>query len=236
MTISKQLMIMLTIAILGACTIFGISFKKMDQVYEETNYVNINALPSIMSLSDMTVYGLRLRLVLWEHITQDDKAANAKSKEGILEALNNLQKEMKSYEKLISDEQDKGLLAKDVEAFDKFKALITDILKMSESGHKAEATVAFNKARPTLKAMTTALDDHMQYNRDLASKMANDAATVKQNTNSLMIIVVLLVVGATIFFSVLIRNNIMQGVHLIRDSITNFVKDKNLKFRIGILS
>ena len=39
MTISKQLMLLLAIAILGACTIFGISFKKIDQVYEETNYV-----------------------------------------------------------------------------------------------------------------------------------------------------------------------------------------------------
>lgn len=64
MTISKQLMVMLTIAIIGTCTIFGISMKKMDQVYDQTNYSNVNSLPSILALNDITVNALRLRLVL----------------------------------------------------------------------------------------------------------------------------------------------------------------------------
>ena len=64
MTISKQLMVLLAIAIIGACSIFGISYKKMDQVYEETNYVTVNSLPSILSLNHAMLYGLRLRLAL----------------------------------------------------------------------------------------------------------------------------------------------------------------------------
>ena len=130
MTISKQLMVMLAIAIIGTCTIFGISMKKMDQVYEETNYVTVNLLPSILSLNHATVFALRLRLVLWEHITQEDKEANAKSKEGILGALNDLDKEFKKYEGMISDEKDKALLTKDLEAFSGFKKLVDDILKL----------------------------------------------------------------------------------------------------------
>ena len=232
MTISKQLMVLLAIAIIGACSIFGISYKKMDQVYEETNYVTVNSLPSILSLNHAMLYGLCLRLVLWEHITQDDKEANAKSKEGILVALNDLEKELKGYETLVSDDKDKALLGKDTEAFGKFKVLVTDLLKLSESGHKAEATIGFNKARATLKALTTALDEHMAYNQELAKKMADHAAKEKQNASMIMIIFVLAVVGATIFLSTLIRNNIMEGVHLIRDSIVAFVKDKELRSRI----
>jgi methyl-accepting chemotaxis protein len=232
MTIGKQLIAMLFIAIIGACTIFGISITKMDRVYEETNYVTVNSLPSVISLNHAMLYGLRLRLVMWEHITQEDKEANAKSKEGILDALNSLAKELNQYEKLTSDAKDKVLLTKDLEAFEKFKVLVNDILKLSETGHKAEASVAFNKARATLKTLTSALDEHMSYNLELAKKMASDAAEEKQNANTSMIIVVLIVVGATIFLSIIIRNNIMQGVHLIRDSITNFVRTKELRSRI----
>jgi methyl-accepting chemotaxis protein len=232
MTLSKQLMVMLSIAIIGTCTIFGISMKKMDQVYDDTNYVTVNSLPSILSLNHATVFALRLRLVLWEHITQEDKEANAKSKEGILGSLNDLDKEFKKYEGMISDEKDKALLTKDLEAFGGFKNLVDEILKLSESGHKAEATIAFNKARPVLKALTSAMDEHMKYNLDLANKMATNAAEEKQNANLVMIILSLCIIGSTIFISVLIRNNIMNGVHLVRDSISNFVRHKDLNFRI----
>ena len=233
MTIGKQLLAMLAIAIVGACTIFGISITKMDTVYEETNYVTVNSLPSVLSLNHAMLYGLRLRLVMWEHITQEDKEANAKSKEGILGALNDLTKELNQYEKLSSDAKDKALLAKDLEALEKFKVLVNDILKLSETGHKAEASVAFNKARATLKTLTSALDEHMSYNLEIAKKMASDAAEEKQSANTSMIIVLLIVVGATIFLSIIIRNNIMQGVHLVRDSIGNFVRKKELHFRIS---
>ncbi len=233
MTISKQLMVMLSIAIIGTCTIFGISMKKMDQVYEETNYVTVNSLPSVLSLNHSMLYALRLRLVLWEHITQEDKEANAKSKEGVLGALNDLTKELKNYdETMVSDNQDKALLTQDQEALQKFSILVQDILKLSETGKKAEATIAFNKARPILKALTSAFDAHMQYNLDFANKMAKDAADAKKNANMVMIILSLTIIGSTIFISVLIRNNIMQGVHLVRDSIGNFVRTKELNFRI----
>jgi len=232
MTISKQLMVMLAIAIIGTCTIFGISMNKIDQVYEETNYVTVNSLPSVLSLNHTMLYALRLRLVLWEHITQDDKETNAKSKEGIFVALGDIEKEFKKYETMISDDKDKALLSKDVETFGAFKKLVDTILKLSESGQKADASTTFNKARPTLKALTSALDEHMQYNVDLANKMSAHAAGVEKNASMIMIILSLSIISSTIFISILIRNNIMHGVHLIRDSITKFVKDKELKFRI----
>jgi len=184
-----------------------ISMTKMDTVYEETNYVTVNSLPSVLSLNHAMLYGLRLRLVMWEHITQEDKETNAKSKEGILGALNDLTKELNQYEKLTSDAKDKALLEKDLEALEKFKVLVNDILKLSETGHKAEASVAFNKARATLKTLTSALDEHMSYNLELAKKMASHAAEEKQSANTSMIIVLLIVVGATIFLSIIIRNN-----------------------------
>ena len=233
MTISKQLMVMLAIAIIGTCTIFGISMQKMDQVYEETNYVTINSLPSIISLNHSMLYALRMRLVVWEHITQEDKDANAKSKEGIHGAMNDLEKEFKNYQTLISDEQDRALFVKDQDALKQFNALVSDVLKLSETGHKAEATVMFNKGRTVLKTLTSALDTHMTYNTDLAKKMAAHAGNAKQNANLVMIILSLSIIGSTIFISFLIRNNIMQGVHLIRDSITGFVRTKELSFRIS---
>lgn len=49
----------------------------------------------------------------------------------------------------------------------------------------------------------------------------------------MMIVLSLIVAIAVIAFGFIIRNNIMQGVSLIRDSISGFVSNKNLKFRIN---
>ncbi|WP_041957937.1 methyl-accepting chemotaxis protein [Sulfurospirillum arsenophilum] len=232
MTISKQLMVMLSIAIIGTCTIFGISIREMDKIYEETNYSNVNSLPSILVFNDITVNALRLRLVLWEHISQDDKEANNKSAEGIKKAIDEIAKGLKDYEALLSDTKDRELLNKDLESFKQYTAVAQEVLKLSGSGHKTEAGNFLNKSRPILKIFTAALDAHMEYNAEIAKNSAKMAAEDKQNASFVMIILSLAIIGSTIFISVLIRNNIMQGVHLVRDSIGNFVRNKELNFRI----
>ena len=76
-------------------------------------------------------------------------------------------------------------------------------------------------------------DDHMDYNQELATKQAKDAVAEKNNATTMMIILSLIVAISVIAFGFIIRNNIMQGVSLIRDSISGFVSNKNLKFRIS---
>ncbi len=233
MTISKQLMVMLTIAIIGTCTIFGISMKKMDQVYDQTNYSNVNSLPSILALNDITVNALRLRLVLWEHISQEDKETNAKTAEGVKKALDEITKALKDYEAMLTDAKDKELLNKDNDTFKQYTAIAQEVMKLSETGHKPEAGILLNKSRPTLKNFTAALDSHMSYNAEIAKNSAISAADAKQNANYMLIILSLIIIGSTIFISVLIRNNIMNGVHLVRDGIGNFVRNKDLNSRIN---
>lgn len=72
MSISKQLLMMLAIAILATGVIFGISFLKMDKVFEETNYSNVNSLPSVLALNDAMRNAYTLRLAIWEHISQSE--------------------------------------------------------------------------------------------------------------------------------------------------------------------
>ena len=68
MTLSKQLLVMLVSAIVGASTIFGISLLKMDQIYATTTTCQNTTLPSVLLLDDMQRGFYRIRLLLWEHI------------------------------------------------------------------------------------------------------------------------------------------------------------------------
>ncbi|WP_442765882.1 MCP four helix bundle domain-containing protein [Sulfurospirillum cavolei] len=73
MSISRQLMMMLSIAIFGLIAIFGIGLTKMEQVFEKTNTCNVNSLPSVLIMADMQNEFNQMRVRLWEHITAHDK-------------------------------------------------------------------------------------------------------------------------------------------------------------------
>ena len=233
MTISKQLMVMLAIAIIGTCTIFGISFTKMDYVYNETNYANVNSIPSIDLLNDIMQNGYRLRLNLWEHISNTDPQEIDKVEKAILKVKETIDESLKTYEThLVTNSDDTNSLAQDKEALVKAYAIITAVMKLSQEGHKSEAATMLNKNRPSLLAFTKALDAHITQNIKASNQMATKAAKEKSNANLWMISLIVIIVGLTLFFGILIRNNIMKGVHLIRDSITTFVQTKELKSRI----
>jgi len=232
MTIGKQLLAMLAIAIVGACTIFGISITKMDAIYQETNYANVNSIPSIDLLNDTMQNGYRLRLNLWEHISNADTQEMEKAEKAIAKVKESIEASFKTYETLITDEQDTDMLAKDKEALIKALDIIATVIKLSKEGNKTEAAAILNKNRPSLLAFTKALDAHITYNIDASKKAAEHAATVEQSANIWMIVIILIVVSLTLFLGLLIRANIMQGVHLIRDSIITFVRTKELRSRI----
>jgi methyl-accepting chemotaxis protein len=234
MSISKQLMTMLGLSLLGFILIFGISISKMEQVFEKTNTCNINSLPSILVMDDLSQGMYRIRLVFWEMTTADTFDKNEVQK--LTERFNTLkakfEKDYKKYELLISDAKDKELYEKEGQLFKQYMAAGDTIIKLSSEGklHEAKAVILGN--RPIAQELTKNFEEHTEYNQKLADTDAKIAIETKQSATFWMITIAIIIALAVIMLSILIRNNIMQGVHLIRDSIMHFVKDKELKFRI----
>ena len=81
--------------------------------------------------------------------------------------------------------------------------------------------------RPLLVNMAGALEEHMAYNQNTSQNEAKKAEVEKENASTLMISLSLLVAIGVIILSIIIRNNIMNGVHLIRDGISALCKTKS---------
>jgi len=232
MSISKQLMTMLAIAILGIGAVFTIGIQKMGQVYEQTNYCNVNALPSISVMSDMMRNFYRIRVYAFEYMTTDDPTAMSQSEKMIKERKEALAKDMTLYSELVSDEKDQELLNMDKKFFEQYYALLDKFLTLSQANKDQEARTLLISNRPLLANLAGALETHMDYNKQLSQKEASKASQSKDTASNLMIGLSLLVAIAVIILGIMIRNNIMQGVFLIRDGISGFVQNKELNFRI----
>jgi len=232
MTISKQLMTMLGLATIGIFSIFGIALTKMDTVYEKANYANDNSLPSVLLLNHIIEDAFRLRLYMWQHLAQTDEKEMNKLEQSIEKMSASIDEYLKKYEPMVSDESDKALLAKDREIKKAYFEFLQKAIKLSRDNQK-EASRDYILSNSAIgQALTGVFDEHMAYNEKLAKEGASMGLDAKKGANLMMIILSLSVAAGVIIISIIIRNNIMQGVHLVRDSIGNFVKNKELNFRI----
>ena len=233
MSISKQLMTMLAIAILGIGAVFTISINKMELVYEKTNTCNVNSLPSVLVMADIQKNMYRIRLAVMQHLSTDDKSAMKAIEGHYSEYRANLEKDLKLYETLLSDAKDKELYEKEKGYFTEYTAIVEKLFIFSMNNQKAEIDTLMKNTGAIPQNMTKTIDEHMEYNKHLAEVDAKSAITEKSSASTMMIGLSLLVAIGVIVLSIIIRNNIMQGVFLIRDGISGFVQNKELKFRIN---
>jgi len=232
MSISKQLMTMLLIAILGIGAVFTIGIQKMERVYEETNTCNVNSLPSVLLMSKLQKELYRIRLSIWEHMGSSDPKEMKEIEGRYLTYRTDFTKDLKNYEVMISDAKDKELYEKEKVYFVQYSAFVEKIIGLSTQNQNEAVKVLILSNRSLAQNLTKTIDEHMDYNQQLAARDAKLAVGEKSNATNIMISLSLIVVIAVILFGIVIRNNIMRGVFLIRDGIAGFVQNKELKFRI----
>ncbi|WP_060825801.1 methyl-accepting chemotaxis protein [Sulfurospirillum cavolei] len=232
MSIGKQLMTMLCVAILGIIAVFSIGIQKMEQVYTKTNTCNVNSLPSIIVMGNLQQSMYRIRLTIWEHMSTDDMKDMKRLEEQYRKYKVDFERDLKSYESLLSDAKDKELYDKEKEYFMQYAAFIEKFFVLSNAHQNLEAKALILSNRSIAQNMTKTIEEHMTYNQHLAESDAKMAVEAKNSASSMMIGLSLIVALSVIVLGVMIRNNVMQGVHLIRDSIRGFVQKKELKFRI----
>ncbi len=233
MSLSKQLMTMLAIVILGIGAVFTISIQKMDTVYQETNTANVNSIPSILIMANIQKDFFRMRLSIWEHLSYTELAAMQTVEKKYKEYKAGFENHIKEYEKLLSDEHDRELYKQEMQLFSEYTTFAERIFSLSYANKNEEARDYITQHGEVSSNLSKIIDEHMLYNKKLAEKDANLAEKEKSSATTIMIALSLAIAIAVIFLILMIRNNIMQGVFLIRDGISGFVSNKELNFRIN---
>ncbi len=232
MSISKQLLTMLAVTIFGLIGVFTIAIQKMEVVYEKTNVCNITILPSTHIFIDLQDNFYRFRIASWKFVALHNKEEIKKIRERSLDYKLNVEESFKQYEPFISDPKDREMYVKEKTMFAQLIILVDKLYQLGLEGKQDEALALMDQNDKTIMDLTGSINNHMDYIKQLAGKDAEDALSVKSRAMTLMIILSSLIVLCVIGLGITIRNNIMQGVSLIRDGIAGFVQNKELKFRI----
>lgn len=228
MTISKQLQSMSILVFAGFIIILIISIQKMNYVYEKANACNIKTLPGTHVLIDIQENYYRLGISIWMSFAN----YNAEGITKITEFQSYFKKSLQEYKNYIIDEQDNKYYLQEQELYLKYMYVVEDIVKALNEKKYDQAKQIIKANYDLIAALTSIIDEHMKYNKEIAKQFASEAEKTKKDAMIIMVSISLLITFLIAILGLMIRANIMSGVSMIKQSIFDFVKNKDLSLRI----
>ncbi|WP_306549327.1 methyl-accepting chemotaxis protein [Desulfobulbus sp.] len=197
---------LLMVAVLASLTLGGLGgffISQMRTVYDAANYGNINTVPSLEVMFRIVEGSKDFYISTLRHILNTDAAGMARMEDLINKAQANTEKALADYEKLISDDTDRQMLATERGLFSDFVRAEQEMLPLSRANKTEEARfVLREKGLPAQEKLSKSLEEHMAYNMKLASAGDKTAADLYSSARRNGIIVI--VVAAIVLFTVVV--------------------------------
>lgn len=210
MTVAKKMISLICAGLLGIIILAGAAQIQINKVFEETNYSNVNVIPSmhLLLLIQNDVYRTRIRMN--RYILNTDKSQIPKLKADLDKAINSAKKGMESYRSMLADEKDKELLEANVASFDKFLSHLPAIIDASDKGQFEVARDLIEAAKDDALAASVAIDNHSTYNLQIAEDAKNRALKSKSHAAFLSIIIASITLGIIAIIGFLITRNLLR--------------------------
>jgi len=198
LTVAKKMSLLIGIALLGIIGLIALTYTNVQNVFEKTNYTNVNSIPSILTLNDAMKRFGQLRVRLYRHTLNKDASAMDEIERKIDEARTGFEAAINKYEThFVSDEKDRALLQNVLKNYEAYLPGVKQTISASRQDKQKEALELLSANAVNAEALNTALDEHMAYNQTLAKNGADMALASKASTVTLAI-----TIGAGIFLLV----------------------------------
>ena len=164
MSIGKQLMAMLAIAIVGILAVFWLGISKMDTVFTKTNQANVNTIPAILAIGNVQQSFYKMRVATWQHLFNKDRAQLDKVEAQFKDFRKEFETHLKEYEAFLTDAKDKEFYVKEKELYEQYKVFLDKLLVISGENRKDDALTFIAPNMPMINGLIKTIDDHMTYN------------------------------------------------------------------------
>lgn len=195
MTIARKLAILPAVALVGILLISAVLMHDIGSVYHSASYANDNSVPSLLALQKLDSNFIGVRLNVWQHVATLDAAGMAAADKQMAARRQKLDEALKEYEALASDAKDKEMLAADRAAVAYYDTIMGKVIPLSLAGHKSEAIDVLMGVKAQLAKSTDALNQHLQYNVEMAAKASEAAARTRLSAIRIGVLLTLATVG-----------------------------------------
>jgi len=213
MTIAQRIAALLGSMIVGLLLIGGVSLYKLQAVSSNLHEIAENVIPSVRLLASANEAFLRARPPMMNTLLVSAPEAKAGFEKHFLERLAQGKQSLAQYASLVADDKDKALLDKGLKLFDEFQAAGLRVIALSKEGKEHEAEVELGKIRPTIDALANHLDEHMQYNYQLADIQKTQADASADSARNTVIITLVVVIATCLTLGMLIYRHVTGSLN-----------------------
>jgi methyl-accepting chemotaxis protein len=214
MTVAQRLYLLIFSAVVGLASLASLGVVQISKVYTAANTGNTDTVPGLLALDAAFEPMALLRARIWQHVASSDHAKKDAVAKKLDEAHAQAVAALDSYEKeQISDDKDRALLQADRSALAQYDALREKVIALSNADKPDEATDLLLANTAVTNAISIALNKHRQYNADLGTKSAEDAAATLKNSNMLAIGISLLVIVGIAGMGLMLARKIVNALN-----------------------
>jgi methyl-accepting chemotaxis protein len=180
LTVGNKLAGLVVAALVGLLITAGALTYQMGRVYDAANYTNVNLIPSMVVLQQISARHAAVRLRLWQHIAAPTDADMADLDAQMVKLRSELEERYQKYEKdVVSDARDRELLKIEWDALKRYDELRERVLVLSRRHQKMAARDLINANLALAGRSVEAIEDHIQYNTELSNRATSDAAAAR---------------------------------------------------------
>ena len=188
MTVAQRVIALILTALACLILMSGIGYLQMDKVFKSANYGNENTVPSLEVLNEAIISLYEIRTRVLTHVVVSEASSMSELEKSLEEAQSNLDKALRKYESLISNDEDRRLLEAERSAVKEYNSAVAEAIRLSKQNTKTEATrVITEKTRPIGNRTTESLLAHIRFKENLGKKEAEAAASAKNDATTLTI-------------------------------------------------
>ena len=180
MTIAQRLIVLIASTTLCLLLLSGLSYLQMDKVYRAANYGNEDTVPSMLTLDRAATAFYRLQLWMLTHAVSLDAKKKVDIDKRIEQETARVEQELKNYAELVSDDEDRRLLAENQRLFTEFKDVVAAVVALSWDYEQENAILKVAEKQPLADALSGQFAKHKLHNEALGKREAEAAAATKR--------------------------------------------------------
>jgi methyl-accepting chemotaxis protein len=210
MTVKARISLLLGCTLIGLAGLTGLNEYLLDHVFTKANYANINTVPSIMTLGAIRNSFNQLRIQVSHHILTTDDALMRETEVSIKEVQATIEGTLKKFDLLISDDDDRQMLAVDRALMAEYFQSLEPVLALSRRNKGAQAHAMLINTDIVARNLYAAIEKHMTYNERLGKRYADDAVAAENSAAHLSHAIALLILATIGIMGLLIIRSLQR--------------------------
>jgi methyl-accepting chemotaxis protein/methyl-accepting chemotaxis protein-1 (serine sensor receptor) len=182
MTVGKKFSLACVALVLLTIVLGAFSIHSIGGIQTNLQVIVVDSLPGVYEMSMLDSSAFEMRGNFWKHIATEDKGDKAAIERATEQVKQKFQEYATTYEKTITQAEDRQLFANIKPAYDRYLAAWEEVAELSRAGKMAEAIAKYKAtADPALIALKEAIHAEVDWNKKQGDKNAEAAsATVSQ--------------------------------------------------------